>query len=209
MSRNALRSTRLLLFAGLSMCLAACGSQGQLLNSERIERAFGSYGVDVLHADDQVRVSSLYSGAGERKITRTFAVVSFPGRISSAIAQEHAEVLSGKSLGAVFKSAGWTIEKHTTFIGELGLSGQQLTVADLMQIGLPADLATHVYVFVVSKDDRTYTYATIVELHHPDYLRVPDLTSIYGEIILDDSNRTAIDDFIAPRLWQEIGVGPP
>ena len=43
--------------------LAACTTGGTLLNSQQIERAFGSYGVDVLTQDDSRRISSLYSGS--------------------------------------------------------------------------------------------------------------------------------------------------
>ena len=39
----------------------------ELLNSERIAAAFGSYGVEVLEQDDTVRVSNLYSGEGEER----------------------------------------------------------------------------------------------------------------------------------------------
>jgi hypothetical protein len=194
----------LLILACTAIYLAACAAPGPQLNSERIEQTFGSYGVEVLLSGGDDRVSSLFSDDGYGKVTRTFAVVRFSGRISSALAREHAAVRSGQSLGAVFKSAGWNIEKHTVFIGELTLSGKHSIVSDLMQIGLPADLASHVYLFVVSKDDDSYTYATIVELHHPDYLSVEDLQSIFGEVILDDSNRTAIDDFVDPALWKSL-----
>lgn len=67
-----------------------------------------------------------------------------------------------------------------------------------MRIALPATLATHVYVFQVRKDGHTYNYATIVEIHHPEYLTATDLEDIYGEVIFDDSNRDSIHDFIGP-----------
>jgi hypothetical protein len=71
-----------------------------------------------------------------------------------------------------------------------------------MRLSLPQNLATHVYLFVVRKDKRSYSYATIVELHHPDYLSAENLTDTYGEIIFDDSNRSDIDDFIDPEIWR-------
>lgn len=183
-------------------CIGACSVSGPILNSERIEDKFGSYGVDVIHSADDTRLSSLYSGSGSAKVTRTIAVVIFSEPIHAAIASEHAAVLSGQSLGAVFKAAAWSIKKHTLFVGELNLSSEQAIVGDLMQLSLPRELATHVYSFNVSKDGRTFEYATIVEIHHPDYLSVADLKSIYGEILFDDSQRTAIDDFVDPQLWK-------
>ena len=198
------RQAGLLILACTVLFIAACAAPGLPLNSERIEHSFGSYGVDVLRSGDDVRVASLFSDDGNDKVTRTFAVVTFSSRINAALAGEHAAISSGQSLGAVFKSAGWDIEKHTVFIGELSLSGKHSIVSGLMHIGLPTDLATHVYLFVVSKDDVSHSYATIVELHHPDYLSVYDLQNIFGEILLDDSDRTGIDDFIDPALWNSL-----
>ncbi len=186
----------------LGLVLAACASQGPPLNSERIAQTFGSYGVDVIQSGNEGRVSSLYSGSGADKVTRTFAVVKFSGRIRPAFANEHARVESGQSLGAVFKSAGWQIEKHNIFVGELEVPAKYSLLSELMQLSLPQSLATHVYLFVVRKDARSYNYATIAELHHPDYLSVEDLKASYGEIIFDDSNRSNIDDFIDPEIWK-------
>ena len=191
-----------LLVVSLLFVLTSCGSQAQRLNSERIERAFGSYGVDVIRSSASTRVSSLYSGDGNSKITRTFAVVKFPDRIRSPYAAEHARVVTGESLGAVFKSAGWRIEKHNIYVGEFEIPAKYGLISELMQTDLPEFLATHVYVFVINKNERSYNYATIVELHHPDYLSAEDLRRTYGEIIFDDSDRTSIDDFVDPELWK-------
>jgi hypothetical protein len=72
-----------------------------------------------------------------------------------------------------------------------------------MQIGLPQKLATHVYLLVIRKHKKSYSYATITELHHPDYLSAEVLKESYGEIIFDDSNRTSIDDYIDPKIWKK------
>lgn len=195
-------STSFLLTVSLLLVLTGCGSQAQWLNSERIERAFGSYDVDVLRSSASQRVSSLYSGSGDSKTTRTVAVVEFSARIRPLFAAEHARVLSGESLGAVFKSAGWRIEKHNIYVGEFEIPAAYSLISDLMQTDLPEYLATHVYVFAIRKNEKSYNYATIVELHHPDYLSAEALRAIYGEIIFDDSDRTSIDDFVDPELWK-------
>ncbi len=182
--------------------LAACGSQGQPLNSERIQQTFGSYGVDVLQAGSEGRVSSLYSGSGDDKVTRTFAVVKFSVRIRPAFADEHSRVESGQSIGAVFKSAGWEIEKHNIFVGEMEIPAKYGLLSELMQIDLPQYLAAHAYLFVIRKGKNSYRYATITELHHPDYLSATDLRATYGEIIFDDSDRRNVDDFIDPEIWR-------
>ena len=186
----------------LGLVLAACASPGQPLNSERIQQTFGSYGVEVLQSSSVGRVSSLYSGSGDDKVTRTFAVVKFSGRVRPAFANEHARVTSGQSLGAVFKSAGWEIEKHNIFVGELEIPAKYSLLSELMQLGLPENLATHVYLFIIRKGKNSYRYATITELHHPDYLSATDLRATYGEIIFDDSDRRNVDDFIDPEIWR-------
>ena len=186
----------------LGLVLAACGTQDQLLNSERITMTFGSYGVDVLQTSNAGRVSSLYSGSGGDLVTRTFAVVRFSERTRRPYATEHAQVESGQSLGAVFKTAGWETEKLNIFVGEMEIPEKYGLLAELMQIGLPQFLAAHVYQFVIRKDNRSYDYAMIVELHHPDYLSAEDLLAIYGEIIFDDSSRLSVDDYIDPDIWK-------
>ena len=186
----------------LGLVLAACGSQDQRLNSERIAAAFGSYGLDVIQSSSEGRASSLYSGSGDDKITRTFAVVKFSGRVRGAFASEHSQVQSGRSLGAVFKSGGWEIQKHNIFVGEMEVPEKYGMLSTLMQITLPEFLAAHVYQFVIRKDDRSYDHSTIVELHHPDYLSAENLEAVYGEVIFDDSNRNSVDDYIDATIWR-------
>ncbi len=151
-----------------------------LLNSERIAMEFGSYGIDVLESDARVRVSNLYSLHQGIKICRTFAVVHFPESIESAYSVEHEAILSGQSIGAVFAQHGWTIEKINRYFGVLHSTDR---VADLMGEIAPQPLAVHLYDFKVSKPGTSLTYATIAEVHHPDYLSVADLQSIYGAVV--------------------------
>src|ERR1044072_7114553 len=87
--------------------LLAQPAERELLNSERIEAKFGSYGIEVLEQNALRRVSNLYSGSGGEKPCRSSAVVPSPPQIDEAVATEHAAVLAGGSLGAVFVAAGW------------------------------------------------------------------------------------------------------
>ena len=148
-----------------------------LLNSERIEQRFGSYGIEVLESGAEYRVSNLYSGTGAQRICRTFAVVRYPPRVDPAFAAEHAAILAGGSIGAVFARAGWRVEKRHLSFGTLAATGR---VASLMHIAVDTPLAVHVYVLEIVKGQRRFQYAAIVEIHHPDYLRVADLRTIYG-----------------------------
>lgn len=193
-----IRFRNLLLIFGVICALAACAGRGQWLNSDRIERTFGSYGVDVLYSDSRRRISSLYSLTGSEKTTRTYAVVDFPATPRAEYAREHALIEAGQSIGKTFRDAGWSIDKQHLFIGELEIPATYVEIGELMRITLPATLATDVYLMIVSKDGRSFNYATITEIHHPDYLQADDLKRIYGEIIFDDSNRDSIHDFIGP-----------
>src|SRR5688500_5929342 len=89
----------------------AQGPGRELLNSERIAAAFGSYGVEVLEQDDQVRVSNLFSLAAGEKTCRTFAVVRHAPRLDPIVGLEHAAIVAGGSIGAVFAAHGWEVRK--------------------------------------------------------------------------------------------------
>lgn len=182
----------------VALILAACTNSGDLLNSERIERTFGSYGVEILEQDAVRRVSSLYSGSGDGRTTRTYAVVEYLDTPDSRYREAHDAIVAGASIGETFRRAGWTIRKQTVFIGDLPVPAEYRSLGEMMRIQLPADLAVHQYLFVISNEERSFSYARITEVHHPDYLRKSDLEGVYGEILFDDSNRDRIHDFIGP-----------
>ena len=166
-----------LLFA--SILLSACVQP--LLNSERIEQQFGSYGVDVLKSTASRRITNLYSIKGERKTCRTLALVIFANPSHAAIATEHRQITAGGSIGAVFKENGWSIHKTNLHIGLVTVTAATSLAASLMNIQLPAQLAMHVYRFQLQRGPERIDYAIITELHHPDYLSVARLQSLYNE----------------------------
>jgi len=192
------RFRRLLLVSLAGVQIAGCAAGGPPLNSDRIEAAFGNYGVDVIVAEDRRRVSSLYSGSGPDRVTRTYAVVEYLGQPRPEFRDEHSAVLGGASIGVTFRRAGWTIRKQNLFVGELEVPAAYTRIGDLMQIDLPESLAVHQYLFVISREERSFSYARITEVHHPDFASGADLQRWYGEIILDDSNRDSIHDFLGP-----------
>ena len=149
----------------------------ELLNSERIAAAFGSYGIEVLEQNALSRVSNLYSGAGDEKTCRTFAVVRFFPRIDPQVSAEHAAIVAGGSIGAVFVAAGWEVRKTHLSYSEMRGTPR---LASLMRIAEYRGLAVHIYALDVAKAGQTVAYATIVEIHHPDYLRREELPAIYG-----------------------------
>lgn len=154
------------------------------MNSERIKQEFGSFGIDVIESSDQRRISSLYSLEDGRKVCRTYALVEFNDSIGAALAEEHALVLSGQSIGAVFKARGWTITKRLTRVGNLTLDEDNMDIAGPMRLEIPQKVALHSYVFAVKKQGAAFDYAAITEIHHPLYLTEADLHSLYGEPVV-------------------------
>jgi len=150
----------------------------ELLNSERIAATFGSYGVEVLEQNGTVRVSNLFSGEGEKRVTRTFAVVRYAPQLHPAVSEEHAASVAGGSIGAVFAAQGWELRKTHLHCGERPATAK---LASLMRVAVGAPLAEHLYVLDVVKNGRVIEYAALVEVHHPDYLGLPALAAIYGE----------------------------
>jgi hypothetical protein len=164
--------------AALGPVLAAAQAPArELLNSERIAAKFGSYGIEVLAQDAALRISNLYSDEHGARQCRTFAVVKYAPVIDVAIAAEHEAIVAGGSIGAVFAEHGWQVRKTHLYYGEIDASPR---LAELMGIAALTPLATHVYSLDVVRDDRVVDYAALVEIHHPEYLQVADLVSIYG-----------------------------
>ncbi len=164
----------------LAAALSACATQTVLLNSERIENRFGSYGIEVLASEAGLRRSSLYSLEGDNRICRTYAVVRFTDEPDMVYGPEHARVLAGNSLGEVFRSSGWMIHKQTLYIGTVGTDDRHRSIHELMQLKRPAPLAMHVYQLLLARGNRVFEYATITEAHHPEYLTEAELLKIYS-----------------------------
>lgn len=165
-----------------ALLLASCDRGTPPLNSERIQQRFGNYGVEILQSHPQLRISNLYSETDGRRTCRTYAIVEFAQPIDPAIAELHRKIESGQSIGTTLRDGGWTIEKRLEYIGDIAVTERQAKIAELMRIGIPTSLAMHIYGFVANKDGKSIEYATIVEIHHPDYLDSTELRAIYGEI---------------------------
>ncbi len=163
----------------LAAVLSACATEPVLLNSERIQRKFGSYSIDVLASEAGLRRSSLYSIEDGIQTCRTYAVVRFADQLDERYGKEHSEVLAGNSVGATFRSHGWDLHKQTMHIGALELADDQHDIAARMHLDKPQAIALHSYQLLLVRDDQVFDYAMIIELHHPDYLSVSDLHALY------------------------------
>jgi hypothetical protein len=183
------RSQYLLVFALLAAGILGCAADTITLNSERIARKFGNYGLELIENTDNIRVSNLYSMEANGRVCRTFAVVGISREIDPSFAAEHAQILEGASIGAVFKRNGWSIQKHHQYIGEMTIGMQATRLARVMRLKPPATVAVHNYMLTVSKDGSAFDYAIITEVHHPDYLTISTLWAIYGSEFSGDNNR--------------------
>jgi len=171
--------TRQLVPVVLAALLCACANGTVLLNSERIERQFGSYGIEVLLSNDGLRRANLYSTEERQRTCRTYAVVRFTADIDNSYAALHEKVLAGDSLGKTFKENGWTVEKKTVHIATVESAQSMPEISELMRLSSNRSLALHIYQLSLNRGEQSFEYATIVEAHHPDYLSEDDLRAIY------------------------------
>lgn len=194
----------------VALALGACAETAELLNSERIEAEFGNYGIDVLSYRDDLRRASLYSTHDGGKITRTYAIVHFDDVPASLHANEHARILDGGSIGATFKSAGWSLHKETLYVDTVNPADDVHGIRRLMQLQGSPDLAMHVYRLHIKKGTQSIDYATIIEIYHPDYMTQDRLQTIvsadddspvdegrvahWRSLVLDNSHRPHGDD---------------
>ena len=183
--RSGMRTTQISPIV-IAAALSACAQEPETLNSERIEQRFGSYGIEVLSHEAGVRRSNLYSTHEGARICRTYAVVRFVDESTPRVAEAHANVMAGQSIGATFRSSGWQIAKVSLHVGSLTLDDPDHPIGALMHLDEPAELAVHAYQLVLEREAQTIDYATIVETHHPDYMSVAELQDLYGATIETD-----------------------
>ena len=155
-------------------------SKNILLNSERIEQKFGSYGIDIVQSDNQSRVSFLYSldpNNKNKKNYHTLAIVKF--KETRKVSNIHEKILNGGSIGKSFKKEGWEIDKTNHQMMVISNPDKLLFKSWLPQIS-DEKLALHFYELNVKTENYHYLYAEILEIHHPKYLGFNDLTEVYN-----------------------------
>jgi hypothetical protein len=155
----------------------------ELGNSDRIRLKFGNFGIEVLEHGSGIRVSNLYSVEAGKRTNRTLAIVACPAVMEPAFSDEHAAIMGGESIGIVFRNSGWEIEKRHHYFGDLDSPNVDSGDACLFGDTEWAHAAIHVYSLIVRKQDTGFLYASIAELHHPEYLTLDDLGAIYGNVL--------------------------
>ena len=161
-------------------CPAAETQTPDLRNSDRIRLKFGNYGIEIVENGLRIRVSNLYSTTGDLRTNRTFAVVMYPAVIEPAFQKEHEAIINGQSIGIVFKDSGWIIDKRHQYIGELETLTDFSDVHSLFGDIGEVQPVIHVYSLIIQKDSAEFHYASIAEVHHPEYLDLEELKAICG-----------------------------
>jgi len=187
----------------LAAAISVCTTESVNLNSERIEERFGNCSIDVLADTEHLRHTSLYSLDGNTKTCRTYAIVRFADERDERAGAEHAQVLAGRSIGAIFKESGWTLQKQTMYIGSLRLPESARRISRLMRLTGAHDLALHIYQLVMTKGEVEFEYATIMEAHHPEYMSTADLSDLYTP----DKNVDLAPDDLAQLSALLLGTG--
>lgn len=152
-------------------------------NSERIRLKFGSYGIEVLESGQGIRVSNLYSIDEGVKTNRTFAVVAYPDIIEPEFSKEHDAILHGESIGIVFRNNGWAVVKRHQYFGEIEVPSDCSDVDTVFGDIGKAQPVIHMYSLFVKKNSAEFRYASIAEVHHPEYLGLQDMNTIYGSAL--------------------------
>ena len=166
-------------------------SMRPLLNSQRIEKVFGSYDIEVLKSEEQLRVSDLHSISDGIRTTRTLALVSYDESIDQELTNEHRLIVRGRSIGEVFLENTWVVEKENRYFGQVFASPDLAPLYRRMGGIDSTELAVHIYELFVRKGDLRVHYADIAEVHHPDYLDLEDLQAIYAEFFEENRQMDA------------------
>ena len=173
-------ATRISLSALLGV--AAVTGKHHLVNSERIKARFGSYHVQVLHQDAATRLASLCSRHDDTDICRTLAVTRFASPTPVALAEAHALIRQGDSIGSTLAQAGQHLSREIIAEASVpcgdaffALTGHTMKRGDLLSLRL--------YRLDAGADpEALIPYATIAEAHHPEHVPVSDEAVLITEL---------------------------
>lgn len=140
------------------------------LNSEVIAATFGSYGVEVIHENNESRLSNLYS---DDKVMRTCAIVDYAIPIPASLIKAHEEIVAGGSIGATLKKHGFALTKKPLYFGEIRLTD---SLRAAMKVANET-AAVHIYELFVGET----RYCIITEIHSPVYLNTHGLKLLYPD----------------------------
>lgn len=150
-----------------------------MLNSQRIQYIYDSYGVEILHQTHEIRISNLYSTEGDINTMRTCAIVNFERLFDHLLAEAHQLIVAGGSIGETLKAKGFAISKTPLYFGECELP----LIAKEQMHTQAKSAAVHIYCLQVNylESKPKLDYCTITEIHHPEYLSPSRLSALYPD----------------------------
>ncbi len=197
----------------LSAALANCASgkaqkksvppEQRVLNSDRIEQRFGSFGIQLLDSPATLRVANLYSADGAARVTRTLAVTRLENVTAHrAILLADREIRAGASIGITLRAHGWEVNKQHRMTDQLQLRPDvHRRAATLMRLQHAQPVAVHVYDLIAVREGQRLHYARIAEVHHPAYLSPTQLQDIFGTHAPGDAPaRAQLLSWVEPAL---------
>jgi len=155
-------------------------NQPVFLNSQNIEARYGSYEIDLVEPGPLIRRAVMSSVDKGVRTCRTFALTEFIGRGEPEGSAARERILSGASIGATLLSEGWKLSKQTIHLGSVAVNEPTHRLLALMRLQAPQTLALHVYQMHIGRAHPDVEYATIGELHHPDYFTLDALRKTFS-----------------------------
>ena len=149
-----------------------------LLNSERIARCFGSYGIELLAPVDGLRVARLFDEESGKRTCRTLAITQLEPAPADALVEAMDRIRDGASIGATLTSLGWEVGKRSIVVEEVTAGQGFRALAGLDDLPANAPIALQVYLLTARRGLLSHPVAFIAEFHHPDYLARADLDAL-------------------------------
>ncbi|CAM2754934.1 photosystem I assembly protein Ycf3 [Legionella steigerwaltii] len=166
------------------------------LNSQRIELIFGSYGVEVVLQENNIRVSNLHSNG----VMRTFAVVNYSLPVPDWFQNTHDKIYQGGSIGQTIKNDGFSLIKEDVYFG---LTKLPEFAKEKMQTDKKS-VAVYIYRLIVKNQENSESidYCTVTEIYSPLYLTLGDLQLLSPEgtqkhQVISESVQKYLDDISA------------
>jgi len=173
-----------------------------ILNSEKIEKKFGSYGIDVITNSNETRISFLFSHDKQnpnKKNYHTLAIVSYQD--TSNLGHLQIQIDNGASIGSTLKEGGWSVRKKHLQTDQISTSIHPI-LYKWLDLKKTQQLAIHSYKLIIVKKHLVLNYADIIEIHHPRYISPAELKVMYPESPTNISDHN-IDSKVSKYLANE------
>lgn len=166
------------------------------MNSDRIRQMFGSYSVDVLRQQEDLRIANLCSKHGTRTICRTLAVTLFAPTLPDALQRADQMIREGSSIGETLRQQGFVTHKADTHWCTV-TAGEPFASITQQEVAAGSRLAARVYTLLVEHEGDCWEYATIAEAYHPEHEAIHmDSQRCEDADTIPERQRAALDELL-------------